>query len=196
MSPSTRPWKRRRQRTFKKNKNQEIQLFHRFFSLFFLAWLKLDQVHSRTSLPSCTPALLRIMKNITWKCGARVKSRNRKETAVWKCSAAALNPATECMKVPKTSSVYRCSCERAQRGKRGDAKLTSRISYLLSREKPGFTLADAQLAKKPAVFFCLFFSLRRVEVCPRWEACPDVAGGRSCSVVSMWMEKGGRKGGR
>lgn len=62
---------------------------------------------------------------------------------------------------PQTSSVYRCSCERAQRGKRGDAKLTSRISYLLSREKPGFTLTDAQLAETPAVFvfFFLFFFL-------------------------------------
>lgn len=27
-----------------------------------------------------------------------------------------------------------------------------------------------------------------------WEASPDVAGGRSCSVVSMWMERGGGGG--
>lgn len=71
------------------------------------------------------------------------------------------------------------------------------LGYLLSRETQ--IHPDGQIIRK-RVF------VRRVSAkleVPRVEkASPDVAGGRSCSVVSMWMEKegggggGGRKGGR
>lgn len=64
------------------------------------------------------------------------------------------------------------------------------LGYLLSRETQ--IHPDGQIIRK-RVF------VRRVSAkleVPRVEkASPDVAGGRSCSVVSMWMEKEGGGGG-
>ena len=81
MSPSTRPWKRWRQRTFK---NLEIQLFHKCFLFlfsFFLGGLNQTRPSSQPHLASLAYAcaFTHPEKNITWKCGVRVKSRKRQE---------------------------------------------------------------------------------------------------------------------
>lgn len=90
-----------------------------------------------------------------------------------------------------SSSVYAwwCSLKKLESKWERKRQLGCKNHYLLFRESQN-TLTDSY-------FTNAWVSLRRVNVKVEgfscWEASPDVEGSRSCSVVSMWMERGGGK---
>lgn len=96
--------------------------------------------------------------------------------------------AAECMKLPNGLCLLLVMSKKSSEEERG-ANLTSRISTYYqekARIRPdGQTVREVCARLRWAKCRSWSFSC--------WEASPDVAGGRSCSRVGMWMER--RRGG-